>query len=368
MLEASRRRSIAVPIDDPSLSLGSVAIYRHWLEELSRTIVRHGQYLERFTDIGICHLRSGTGQRIRVIQIVGDSGSGKSTLKKDYAARFPPYRSAEGQKIVPVLSIDIPSKPTPRKILQRILKGLGDPAYKRRRGDLVDDVDESIIACKVTLILIDEWNHLIDRANRNVPGEVAEFLKEFLDRHDVSVVLFGLKRCTSICERHDQLRERVAPTAKPLDPLVGYVEYEDGVRIPEFQKLLAELDDAQPFPNFGLEEGAIASKMLAATGAYPGRTVGVLAGAIESAVLRRKSKLTEGDFHNGFEYWVQRSQLDPDDPDAPVENPFIRDAADGPVIIPPTELVEMIKKTLGIEQLCMPRNIGSSDEDPLIIH
>jgi len=96
-----------------------------------------------------------------------------------------------------------------------------------------------------------------------------------------------LPHCTAVFEgeAHGQLRDRIGKAVElgPLD-------------LKEGQALLAELDDAQPFPNVGLAHGQYAEIMLLATQFYPGRIASIVAGAVERGCWRGKGRLDEGDF------------------------------------------------------------------------
>lgn len=334
---------------DPTLC--SARLYRSSLERLGRVCFRHTQYRERFTDIGVCHIRAGTGQRLRGIQLFGDPGSGKTVLVKDYWRQFKPYRTPDGQRIVPVVYVPIPSKPTRPRVIRAILRAMGDPFWNKRRPEhLEGDLDDFIVACRVSLIIFDEMQHVVDRANKNVPGEIADFLKEFMDKHDIAIVIVGLARCDVVVTRDPQLRDRFAPRPLTLGPITGYT-LENGKLVPEYQILLALLDKKHGFPEVGLKEPPWADKFLRGSLAYPGRTAGILAGALESANFRGKSKLDDGDFYRGFERWIQLD-VNANDIEPMTENPFTPPGPedDTTLIVPADQLVAMVKDAMGLSR------------------
>jgi hypothetical protein len=330
-------------------TLCSARLYRSSLKRLGRACFRHTQYRERFTDIGMCHLRAGTGQRLRGIQLFGAPGSGKTFLAKDYCGQFKPYRDPGGQRIVPVVHVPIPSKPSRPRVIRAMLRAMGDAFWNKRRPEHIEGyLDDAIVDCRVSLIIFDEMQHVVDRANKNVPGELADFLKEFMDKHDIAIVIVGLARCDVVVTRDPQLRDRFAPRPLTLGPITSYA-LENAVLVPEYQILLALLDKQHGFPEVGLKEPTWANKFLRGSLAYPGRTAGIIAGAIESAVFRGKSKLEEGDFYRGFERWIQLD-VNADDIEPATENPFNRPGPedDTTLIIPADQMVAMVKDVMGL--------------------
>src|SRR5690348_6132629 len=65
--------------------------------------------------------------RIPIIApFIGETGTGKTTAIKAFAKKHPPRRTPDGL-VIPVLVIEIPAKPTPRSLGERMLRALGDP-------------------------------------------------------------------------------------------------------------------------------------------------------------------------------------------------------------------------------------------------
>jgi type II secretory pathway predicted ATPase ExeA len=318
----------------------SVANFRKHLRMLSRVIYEHRRFLELFEMIGRCHCISGTRGRKRGFTIVGYPGAGKSTLARYYRRCFPRCRMKNGVMWIPVLYVEVPSKPTKRSFLKAILRALGEKITRKMSADDIEErIDYWIVKCRVQIILIDEFHHVIDRASSNVQGEVADFLKEFTDRHPISVVLFGLPHCTEVFENanYGQLRDRIGKPQwlGPMEPI-------------EAQVLLEELDEAQPFPRIGLADNGYREKMGEATGFYPGRITSIVAGAVENATWHGKDSIKEEDIWYGFERWIQTSSVDGEDP-GPKENPFSPPSKDsGREPLPVNRIVAVVKSTMRI--------------------
>jgi hypothetical protein len=241
---------------------------------------------------------------------------------------------------VPVLYVRVPSKPTPRSFRKALLKAFGEKALKSATADdIAERLDWWITDCRVQAILLDDVHNLVDKATKNVVGDVAQYLREFSDRHPVAIIFFGLPHCTNVfkSDDHKQLRDRFGKTIV-LGPMLN----DDG------QALLAELDDAQPFPKVGLAEPYYAERMRKATTFCPGGMTSIVAGAVENAIWLGKHRLDEGDFWYGFERWIQLAHKSDEDPDAPEENPFLRPTGKVREPLPMKRVVEIVKSVMQI--------------------
>jgi hypothetical protein len=254
--------------------------------------------------------------------VLGYTGAGKTQIALQYLARFP--RSVvDGQTIVPVLYAVMPDKPTRRSIVEAMLKALGDPAYDRgpSADHLTYRLSKLLKKCRTRVILIDEFQHVLDRAHKNVAPEAAEWLKTFWYANKIGVVLFGLDHSFEFFVRKEnkQLRRRFrAPIT--LNP-IPWKDDPEGVGV-TYGLFLLDLDQAQPFPNFGMADPEFAMRMWLATKGHVARTSAILMGAVEVAVERGATKLEIGDFVEGFDRYVHTYAEDRNDPEMPTDNPF----------------------------------------------
>ena len=153
------------------------------------------------------------------LAIVGESGMGKTTIMNKFASLHPRKTHKEGAEI-PVLVASVPSKPTVKALVETLLYELGDPLYMRGSAEeKTTRLIHLIKQCRVRLILLDEFQHFVDRANENVAHEVADWLKRTIDKARVAVVVFGLERCTGVFKANEQLRGRFSAhiLLKPFD-------------------------------------------------------------------------------------------------------------------------------------------------------
>ena len=157
--------------------------------------------------------------------ITGESGAGKSTVRKEFARQFP-RREEDECTIIPVLHLEVPAMPTIKNVAERILIELGDPFAERGSAEgKTSRIITLMETCGVRLVILDEFQHFVDRASDKVDYKVADWLKYIINASKVPFVLMGLPRCERIVELNEQLRRRFLPrialTRFAIDSLEG---------------------------------------------------------------------------------------------------------------------------------------------------
>lgn len=178
------------------------------IAEVEKLLVHYPRFKDCLKRIEKCFRLSGVTAEPPCLAIVGESGMGKTTIMDKFASLHPRKVHKEGTEI-PVLVASVPSKPSVKALVESLLYELGDPLYMRGSAEeKTTRLIHLIKKCRVRLILLDEFQHFVDRANKNVPHEVADWLKRTIDKAQVAVVVFGLERCTEVFKVNEQLRGR----------------------------------------------------------------------------------------------------------------------------------------------------------------
>src|SRR5262249_45705188 len=123
--------------------------------------------------IAYCHNHSKVAAEPECLLITGQTGAGKTTLCKVYSEQFPRSQT-QGGITVPILSASIPVPATAKSLVTRLLVALGDPMAVR--GTTVTQtlrLVKLIRECKVELIILDEFQHFIDRDSNHILQTVA---------------------------------------------------------------------------------------------------------------------------------------------------------------------------------------------------
>lgn len=189
-----------------------------------------------------CMTWSRDAQEPYCLLVVGQTGVGKTTLITDYVARHPREVTAEST-VIPVLNAGIPAPATMKAMATELLAKLGDPMAQR--GTLSQQtwrLRRLLQFCGVRLIVLDEFNHFIDRDSDKVLRSVADWLKVLIDSTGIPMVLVGTLNSRSVLDANEQLRRRFG-THERLDPFHWNEEEE-----PQFRRFLKELDERLPLP------------------------------------------------------------------------------------------------------------------------
>lgn len=172
---------------------------------------------EILSKIKHCHQYSMTSAEPECMLIKGDTGAGKTTLYRRYEQDHPRIVMKE-RTLIPVLSATIPVPATPKSLATKLLLKMGDPLADS--GTLVAQtlrLYKMIKACGVQLIILDEFQHFIDRDSNKVLQTISDWLKELLNETRVPIILIGMPNCDLILEANRQLRRRFA-IRESLDP------------------------------------------------------------------------------------------------------------------------------------------------------
>lgn len=171
--------------------------------------------------------------------VTGETGTGKSEFIKQYLANHPRVEEADRTKI-PVLVSLIPKAKHPKPVVSQMLRDLGDP-LEGVGGDSTALTDRLVTLLKntgVELIILDEFQHLIETKSNQVVYDIADFIKTLVNRTNIPIVLFGLPWSSYVLEVNAQLARRFMLKHE----LINYTPdtYTD------FQKFLGKIQDKLP--------------------------------------------------------------------------------------------------------------------------
>lgn len=140
--------------------------------------------------------------------ISGPSGVGKTKLIQHYADLY--GRRADDEKsVVPVLTCTTPVPATVTNLVTALLHQVGD--RMSMRGSIAGRtlrLYELLKRCNVELLILDEFQHFIDRESLRVLVTVSDWLKNFISETGLPMVLVGLPYAERVLEANVQLARR----------------------------------------------------------------------------------------------------------------------------------------------------------------
>lgn len=151
---------------------------------IKNIFINNPKITEIIDDISDCREFSDGIHEPECMIVVGDTGSGKTTLINKFLNENPRFETREGSSI-PILFTSLPPNATPITASEQLLSDLGDPLAFSRGKDpvkIANEVSDLMQSCEVELVIIDEFQHMIDRKNRQILHSVADWLKMLIVR------------------------------------------------------------------------------------------------------------------------------------------------------------------------------------------
>lgn len=212
----------------------------HLVENLCIHFPRNENTLKAIKD---CHTHARVANEAEGLLIQGDTGAGKTTIIKLYMRDYP-RTSTEDGSIVPVLRASVPVPATCKSLATALLAAIGDPAAEKgTQLSQTHRLKRFFEACKVELVILDEFQHFQDRDSLNVLKTVSDWLKLLMDQTNVPIVLAGLPYSNTILDApgNEQLQRRFG-TRIELKPFC----YETSKERQDFRRFLNAIDDKLP--------------------------------------------------------------------------------------------------------------------------
>jgi type II secretory pathway predicted ATPase ExeA len=234
-----------------------------------------------------CHQHSKIAAEPECLLITGRQGAGKTTLRRTYSRRYPRQATRDGIA-VPVLDAAIPVPATVKHLVTELLSSLGDPMPNK--GTVVTQtrrLKTLIRECRVELIILDEFQHFIDRDSNVILVTVSNWLKDLLNETGVPMTLIGMPYSDVVLHANAQLERRFGMRVS-LDPF-GWSTPEQQI---EFRMFLNYLDEKLPFPRRSrLADPETALRIFCATEGVTGYVMKLVRRAAEMSINEKRECL-----------------------------------------------------------------------------
>lgn len=157
-----------------------------------------------FDDFDRLRFLQKLGGEQQCMLITGDAGCGKSSIINHYKQQYPDGINA-GFIHNPVLVSRIPSKPTLESTIIELLRDLGQfgSAFRKNKSNdksLTESLITCLRKCGTELIIINEFQELIENKTRDQRNQISNRLKFISEEAQIPIVLVGMPWAVKIAE------------------------------------------------------------------------------------------------------------------------------------------------------------------------
>ncbi|SDR27817.1 DNA transposition protein, AAA+ family ATPase [Paraburkholderia fungorum] len=280
------------------------------------TLVPHQAFNSATSRLNQCFTYSTSKREPICLAIVGESRTGKSRLLEEFIDKHPMSRDEDGMNI-PILKVTAPSKPTVKSLAEIMLEamldelpGTGSEAQKTRR------LARLMKECGTLMIVIDEFQHFVDKASDRVIHDAADWLKSLVDGTRCVLVVAGLPSSVGILTQNEQFKGRFyAPVHMPrFDWAID--KHRD-----EFIAILGAFHESMSryFNLPQLDNSEMAFRCYCGTGGLIGYLTKFLRQVVWNAIDSNKQAITLADFAIAQEQAIYQEENCTD-----IVNPFSR--------------------------------------------
>lgn len=271
------------------------------LAQIKNLYILHPYLGSLIRDINDCREDSKLCNEPDCMLITGDTGVGKTSLIRYYEKKYPAYEKTDGT-YAPVLYARLPPKATPAKVAAKLLRELHDPAAYRSTDE--EELTAGLITLlrnmKVELIILDEFQHLIQKSSNNVLHETADWLKNVICESGVPIILFGMPWSSRILSCNRQLERRFS-----LERKIEHFYLSNKKNRELFRAFLKQVDAALPFEKrSGLDDEKMVLRLFSASNGNVGDLMNVIYRAAKLAIDKSRKNISRGCFYFSWRYYV----------------------------------------------------------------
>jgi GTPase SAR1 family protein len=177
-------------------------------EHVKNIVIEHPVYETLWNMIDDCHKFSIGSSKADGIFIFGETGVGKSTILEKYVENYP-KEVLETYTKIPIVKVRIPVGAKPKSVASQILWSMGDPNFDRGTEiNMTARIYSLVEKCEVEMIILDEFQHLIDSETQHILNKASDWVKTFFEEVNIPMILCGMPSSQKIFQRNEQLDRR----------------------------------------------------------------------------------------------------------------------------------------------------------------
>lgn len=229
------------------------------------------------------------------MMITGQTGVGKSYLIKHFLQKYPEAVRERGYQI-PVLYVSMPLPAKIKGAMTEFLRSLHVPnPSEGTPEDMRTRLYTFIKKCKVRLIIIDEFQHLLKSGNKQQITEIADWVKSLLNETKLPMVLVGTPEAQQVLDYSPQLERRFLRR-------FGLEPFDHRQDPDEFRQMVKLYESRLEFPkSSGLDDDLMLKRLYLATRGYFGNLTTLLVRATRYAMAIESPRLELSLLSTAFE-------------------------------------------------------------------
>jgi len=274
---------------------------------VSQIRVEHYAYLNILEELKEAYDAVGTTSSPVCLLISGESRTGKSSVVRDMLETYLPTR-VDDRIIRSVVYAVAPARATLKSLLESLLHGLGDPHWARGSiGNMTQRLHTLLDAVQCKMIILDEFQHLCDKGQKQSLHMVADWLKVLIEERKYALVAVGLPTSASIVNGHSQLVGRFDDQLNM--PLFNWGDRGSAA---QFRAILCQFQlEMHPFQLPPLDSKEMAVRIFLATAGRIGLVAKLMDRAVRNAVRAGTLNIRIEDLKTAYERAIWSARLFP---------------------------------------------------------
>ncbi|MFB9327827.1 TniB family NTP-binding protein [Paenibacillus aurantiacus] len=263
------------------------------VEHVKAILVHHPKFAEILDELEEMLTLSEDSVSPEGLFLFGPTGAGKSSVTIEFTARYPRNTVVEAEREythIPVLHVRVPPRATPRMLASKVLEIMGDPFHhKGTESELTSRIHHYVRELKIRMIILDEFQHLIDAETDYVLATASNWVKTFTEEIKIAVVLCGMPESVKVFISNPQLDRRFCNKVELAPFAYGTPE-----EILTFRIFLKKIDELLPFLDSAqLADPRLADKIYYISNGVPFYVMKLLEKATYFAAKEGADKITE---------------------------------------------------------------------------
>lgn len=184
--------------------------YTEKLNVVDKLIIKYPKMNEILAKIEECKNSVDHSREPKCIFLSGKPRSGKTIIMEHYMKQYPDVET-ETATIKPILYCRVPCPAYTGALLSALIQAIGDPFYAKQQSTTVkrQKLENFLKKCKVQMIMLDEFQHLVDGNRQRVLMDSSDCFKLIISELRIPVLFAGLPHSEKIFIENNQLGDRV---------------------------------------------------------------------------------------------------------------------------------------------------------------